>query len=234
MNKYLVSIAAGAAALVAATGANAATNFTVGSAYSNAPTGTTSLENGWFGWENDYSGSMGPQKISGTFNGSLINATAFCIELTQDSSSGSFDVVSLSSYLNDLGKSGSYNSMTKLLSTYSGSGSMTTDVALQLAIWDLRYDNDSNVKSGYFEVENMSSGYNTYTNAANAQLANLGTVDSSLQFWVAKSSNKQDLLFVTQTPAVPEPATWAMMIIGFAAIGRSMRARRNSTAVSFA
>lgn len=228
MNKYLVSIAAGAAALVAATGANAATNFTVGSAYSNAPTGTVSV-----GW-NEYDGSMGPQTISGTFNGSLINATAFCIELTQNSSSGSFEVVSLSSYLSGLNKSGSYNSIAKLLSTYGDINTKTNDVALQLAIWELRYDNGYSVNSGTFEVEDMSSGQSTYTNTANYQLANLGTIDSSLQFWVAKSSNKQDLLFVTQTPAVPEPATWAMMIIGFAAIGRSMRARRNSTAVSFA
>ena len=227
MNKYLVSIAAGAAALVAATGANA-TTLTVGSAYSSAPSGTV-----YVGWD-DYGASFAPQKISGTFNGSLINATAFCIELTQNSYFGAtnFDVVSLNSYLSDLGKSGSYNSIAKALSTYGDVGTKTNDVALQLAIWELRYDNGASVKSGNFQVDwNTQS---TYTNAANNQLANLGTVDSSLQFWVAKSSTKQDLLFVTQTPAVPEPATWAMMIIGFAAIGRSMRARRNSTAVSFA
>ena len=228
MNKYLVSIAAGADALVAATGANAATNLTVGSAYSSAPSGTV-----YVGW-NDYDASFGPQTISGTFNGSLINATAFCIELTQNSYLGStsFEVTPLNSYLSDLGKSGSYNSIAKLLSTYGDVGTKTNDVALQLAIWELRYDNGASVKSGNFQVDwNTQS---TYTNAANNQLANLGTVDSSLQFWVAKAGDKQDLLFVTQAPAVPEPATWAMMIIGFAAIGHSMRARRNSTAVSFA
>jgi hypothetical protein len=29
-------------------------------------------------------------------------------------------------------------------------------------------------------------------------------------------------------PAVPEPATWAMMLLGFGAIGFSMRRRRSS------
>ena len=231
MNKYLVSIAAGAAALVAATGANATTYLTVGSAYQNAPSGTTSLENGWFGSETNYSGSFGPQTISGTINGKLVNATAFCIELTQNSSSGDFEIVSLSSYLNDSARS---NNIAKLLSTFGNSGNKTTDVALQLAVWELRYDNGNSVKTGYFEVEDRLGDYTTYTNAANSQLASLGTINSNLQFWVAKAGDKQDLLFVTQTPAVPEPATWAMMIIGFAAIGRSMRARRNSTAVSFA
>lgn len=229
MNKYLVSIAAGAAALVATTGANAATYLTVGSAYSNAPSGIVSVGS------SNFSGSFGPQTVSGTFNGNLINTTAFCIELTQTAASTDFEVVSLTKYLGDLGKSGSYNSIAKLLSSYGDVGTKTNDVALQLAIWELRYDNGSSVKSGNFEVySDYWNNQSTYTNAANAQLANLGTIDSSLQFWVAKSSTKQDLLFVTQTPAVPEPATWAMMIIGFAAIGRSMRARRNSTAVSFA
>ena len=35
-------------------------------------------------------------------------------------------------------------------------------------------------------------------------------------------------------PGIPEPATWAMMIIGFAAVGSQMRRRRRQVAVSFA
>ncbi|MBN8830607.1 MAG: PEPxxWA-CTERM sorting domain-containing protein [Sphingomonadales bacterium] len=38
--------------------------------------------------------------------------------------------------------------------------------------------------------------------------------------------------FVVSPPAVPEPATWAMMIGGLALVGAAMRARRAS--VSFA
>lgn len=38
----------------------------------------------------------------------------------------------------------------------------------------------------------------------------------------------------TIPPAVPEPATWAMMIGGFGAIGGAMRNRRRKTTVSFA
>jgi hypothetical protein len=41
--------------------------------------------------------------------------------------------------------------------------------------------------------------------------------------------------FVTSSiAAVPEPATWAMMLVGFGMMGASMRYRRKSTAVSFA
>jgi hypothetical protein len=31
----------------------------------------------------------------------------------------------------------------------------------------------------------------------------------------------------TATPGVPEPSTWAMMLIGFGAVGFAMRRRRN-------
>jgi hypothetical protein len=34
--------------------------------------------------------------------------------------------------------------------------------------------------------------------------------------------------------AVPEPATWAMMIVGFGIVGGSMRYRRRNTTVNFA
>ncbi len=34
------------------------------------------------------------------------------------------------------------------------------------------------------------------------------------------------------TPAVPEPGTWAMMLLGFGGIGYSMRRRRKSTAIA--
>jgi PEP-CTERM motif len=44
-----------------------------------------------------------------------------------------------------------------------------------------------------------------------------------------------DVTFGSSTPGgVPEPATWAMMIGGFGAIGGTMRYRRRKTSVSFA
>jgi hypothetical protein len=39
---------------------------------------------------------------------------------------------------------------------------------------------------------------------------------------------------VVATPAVPEPATWGMMILGFGLVGASMRYRRRATRVTFA
>jgi hypothetical protein len=36
---------------------------------------------------------------------------------------------------------------------------------------------------------------------------------------------------ITDLGAVPEPATWGMMIIGFGAMGSAMRARRRANAL---
>jgi hypothetical protein len=43
------------------------------------------------------------------------------------------------------------------------------------------------------------------------------------------SSNAQ--IFATGTPAVPEPATWAMMLLGFGGIGAAMRRSPRKTAL---
>jgi hypothetical protein len=38
----------------------------------------------------------------------------------------------------------------------------------------------------------------------------------------------------TVTPAVPEPGTWAMMLLGFGAVGFSLRGRRSRPAIQMA
>ena len=46
------------------------------------------------------------------------------------------------------------------------------------------------------------------------------------------SANNYDLvsrIITAQTPPVPEPATWAMMLLGFGGIGMAMRRRRQNT-----
>jgi hypothetical protein len=107
-----------------------------------------------------------------------------------------------------------------------------------MAVWELVYETSNNmdVTKNYFDASWTSSG--SLSSTANSYLsgavAGAGSIDPNLKLYVAKSSSKQDLLFYTYQPAVPEPATWAMMILGLGAVGCSMRARRAQTKVSFA
>jgi hypothetical protein len=61
-----------------------------------------------------------------------------------------------------------------------------------------------------------------------------GTARSIAFGGVANQIVFDDITFGSSTPGsvVPEPATWAMMILGFGAIGASMRRRRTTVAVS--
>ncbi|MCW2362882.1 MULTISPECIES: PEPxxWA-CTERM sorting domain-containing protein [Sphingobium] len=230
MKKTLIALAAGAAAIASATAANAST-FVINnlSTQYSSPSGEVSIGSSWWN-TTSYSGSFSPQNISGTWDGKAVSFLAYCLEVTQDSSTGTFNVVSLSDYLG-----GSlYNDVAALVSNYAG-GDKTQSAALQLALWETRYEtsNSKNLGAGNFELEWASQGESALINTANSYLANKGTINSNLDFWVATNSSKQDLLFYTVKPAVPEPATWAMMIIGFAAIGRTLRARRPNMAISF-
>ena len=60
--------------------------------------------------------------------------------------------------------------------------------------------------------------------------ATFGDTSAYVQDWAIGSQYRN---FAFRVDAVPEPATWAMMLIGFGAIGMAMR-RRRTVRVSFA
>ena len=74
------------------------------------------------------------------------------------------------------------------------------------------------------QISGETNGRVTYTVTSGPLLA--GAVFSS-------TGNSFEIDNVATAGAVPEPATWAMIILGFGIIGRGMRTRRN-TMVSFA
>ncbi|MFT3975936.1 MAG: FxDxF family PEP-CTERM protein [Sphingomonas bacterium] len=81
------------------------------------------------------------------------------------------------------------------------------------------------ISSGVFELQTI----------AQSILAGNHTISVSYANAQRESSYAGLLSFnPSATPAVPEPATWAMMILGFGLIGGAMRYRRRETAVRFA
>ena len=81
------------------------------------------------------------------------------------------------------------------------------------------------------------SGVNPYTSYA-FDLSNLVTAGSTYQIRFAEADNQfyfqqgvDNVSLSALTGAVPEPSTWAMMLIGFGAIGLSTRRRRKLVGV---
>ena len=61
-----------------------------------------------------------------------------------------------------------------------------------------------------------------------------GTVGAAGSATPANASFSGDLSFATQVAAVPEPATWGLMVVGFGMIGAAARSRKTKTTVRFA
>ena len=91
-----------------------------------------------------------------------------------------------------------------------------TAVPLNSPLWAMLNANDWNVQG------NMGSGYSTSLGSAglygNAWLIGAGNPNPDRNDDGFKLSS-----IVVNTPTVPEPATWAMMLFGFGAVGASLR-----------
>ncbi|MEG3122328.1 FxDxF family PEP-CTERM protein [Sphingomonas sp. GB1N7] len=89
---------------------------------------------------------------------------------------------------------------------------------------------------------NLSSGVQEFRNLLNQTLVaggvntlfvsgNVGAAGSTEP---ADASFSGNLSFATVTAAVPEPATWGLMVVGFGMIGSAARGRKAKTTVRFA
>ncbi|GEM_PF-1899603 len=188
---------------------------------------------------------------------------AYCVDIYQTAGNATFNVMSLSDYLG-AGSDQTVARIGALISAQGAQTSQKHDAAVQLALWELVNEtmttldinkvteskkvpvyNRKGQITGYktekttpnqFWADDVRNGAGVLSDANDYLAAALtGSVTQGLQLYVAQNDKKQDFLFWTVTPpAVPEPASWAMMMLGFGAIGYSMRGRRRSSAVSFA
>ena len=232
MNKLLSLAIAGTALFAGATSANAALTITgINVVNANAPLASFKMSNHDF---DDV--RVSPFNVTGNWDGNAVSMLAYCVDLFDYAGTGTFEVVDLLSYLG--GDTTRYNRISSLVDTYGATSGSLSQAAMQMAIWELVYETSNNmdVTKNHFDSywSNSGSLASTANSYLNGAVAGAGSIDPNLKLYVAKNSDKQDLLFYTYQPAVPEPATWAMMILGMGAVGCAMRARRNRTTVSFA
>lgn len=120
--------------------------------------------------------------------------------------------------------------MTKLLANVTPVNA-DQSAAVQLAMWEIAFDTNStkDVASGgsqglFYVTSGNSSSARTL---ANGYLANLGSwsVPAGGSAQLLYNAKNQSQIFFAVAPAVPETATWGMMIVGFGIVGASMRRR---------
>lgn len=113
--------------------------------------------------------------------------------------------------------------------------------AIQMAVWEIAFEtagNPYNISAGDFWMNGsgltgLNGGVSSAQTLAQGFLTNIDTnvwsqVDPnwSLKMLVPHdAANNQTQAFLISTP-VPEPSTWALLILGFGMVGGAMRGRR--------
>lgn len=113
--------------------------------------------------------------------------------------------------------------------------------AIQMAVWEIAFESESNpysITAGEFWMNGggltgLNGGVSSAQTLAQGFLDNINTNvwRQSDPNWTLKmlvprdGANNQTQAFLVSAP-VPEPATWAMLIMGFGLVGHSLRARR--------
>jgi hypothetical protein len=105
--------------------------------------------------------------------------------------------------------------------------------ALQIAVWEVVYDSPGSydVSSGVFSVYGAFEPLVARSNSYLANLANgswLGDERRLRGLRAVQPGSTQNQIYLTAEAAIPEPATWAMMILGFGVVGGALRRRRQA------
>lgn len=191
----------------------------------------TTLENGWLGQFSSGLGVTNNDEGNGTSGNSHTvdnlgqnDFVAFVFDRAVNISSAVLNPFSVSGNVLD---NDAWVSFGTLNGAYNGGTPMA--IPLGSPIWSTLNTNP-NAKN---VVGNLGSGYSTSLNMTGygnvwiigASRAGYNFVDNRVDGFKIGS--------LSVTAAVPEPATWAMMIVGFGMVGAAMR-RRARTSVSFA
>ncbi len=109
-----------------------------------------------------------------------------------------------------------------------GTGSLSLDPATFIGIGRILYNG--------FDPGFFAPGDTSFTGAGSASLIHLASGcpsgGSALPQAEDLCGSARYTLTYNYTPAVPEPGTWGMMLVGFAAVGRALRHQRRKLATA--
>ncbi|OAN66140.1 PEPxxWA-CTERM sorting domain-containing protein [Sphingomonas sp. TDK1] len=175
---------------------------------------------------------MGRFLLSGTEGGKAVSFLSYCIDPFKPVGEGAYERAGIGSVLGDPTRQ---QQMLTLL-THSDlllaaetdlSGKQTISAATQLAVWEIltesgKYDTTA---GDFYTYGGNSNDARSLANSYLTQVTSGGWAPiAGQQLQVLYSPTQQSQVFLT---AVPEPASWAMMIGGFAFVGGMLRRRRS-------
>jgi hypothetical protein len=174
---------------------------------------------------------IGRLKLSGvdTTTMSAVQYLTFCVDIFHTLGAGLFTTPSLSTYITNPTKLAQLTTLVgnaDALIASAGTAALRKDrsAAAQLAVWEIVYENSGlyNVTAGQFNVMNGDSA--AARTIANTWLGNVSggswTAVANKRLGFLYSATNQSQIYLTN---VPEPATWAMMLVGFGFVGRALR-----------
>lgn len=181
---------------------------------------------------------VGRFELTGTSSFNMpVDLFSYCIDLYTPMSTGTYTYVTGSTLIPDATRRdllGALLSNTAgLLAGATGNQATVISAATQMAVWEIVYETASypfNVTGGDFRVGNFQTGPGDANLSASQSLANTYLSNATSGQWQLAAGSQLRYLFgdnVRQSQvyvaAVPEPATWGMMILGFGLLGGLLR-----------
>ena len=179
---------------------------------------------------------VGRLRLTGIDNATMAAVTfdTYCIDIFNYMRTGTFDLQAFS--LADPIKE---NQLKRLLSATAGAIDSTigfeqkrnVSAAIQMAVWEIVNESGTSaysLDSGLFQMGTTGSVANGGRAIAQSYLTNIasfsatGTHSYRMLAAVNPISNQRQIFLA----AVPEPSTWAMLILGFGVIGGALRKNR--------
>lgn len=197
--------------------------------------------------------NVGQIRLTGTDTATSqsVSFLTYCIDIFDYVATGLFNVASFSFDVakeqalkvlmtNTAGAIGAVDG-TALTAAQKAEQKKNVSAAIQMAVWEVAFETAGNpfsTTAGDFWMNGsgltgLNGGASSAQALAQGYLANLnsGTWSQVDPNWTLRmlvpqdAANNQTQVFLVSSP-VPEPATWAMLILGFGVVGGALRRRR--------